>query len=271
MWVVGVFVLFVVAVTAVLGIGWRPRAVPSPPLWSIPSLSGTYTSIVGTIGGFSVASAIFIASLDTTRSSPLFGTVIGMLLVAFLILVLSALMYASTPNLPHDADTVTQRFAHILANMSGCEGLAISWLALVPLLQMIGLPSLAIAFTWLMLYVSLAGSAWTAMFAYRLTTASAAACLAVPVLGISLAALYRLVAVRLVPALWPTTDAALHFTFVGFVVAALTLSLHATLLTMHGDSRVVRRLQAEGHRVALAYSEAAALAVSLTWFAVATT
>jgi hypothetical protein len=269
-WVVGVLILFIVGVVAIVAIGWRPRADPAPPLWSIPALSGTYTSIVGTVGGFSVASAIFIASLDTTRTSPFFGTVVGMLLIAFIILVLSALMYASTPNVPHDDDVVWQSFAHILANMSGCEGLAISWLALIPLLQMIDLPALASAFTWLMLYVALAGSGWTAMFAYRLTTARAPACLAIPVLGFVLAAGYRLVVVRLAPALWPPTDAALQFTFVGFVVAALTLSLHASLLAMHGDSGVLRQLQRHGHRIALAYSEASALAVSLIWFAVAT-
>jgi hypothetical protein len=270
MWVIGVIILFVVGLTAVVAIGWRPRGTPCPPLWNIPGLGGTYTSIVGTVGGFSVAGAIFIAGLDATRTSPYFGTVIGMLLIAFLILVLSALMYASTPNAPQDDDLASQSFAHILANMAGCEGLAISWLALVPLLQMIGLPSLATAFTWLMLYVALAGSGWTAMFAYRLTTASALACLSIPVLAFVLAALYRLVVARLMPALWPASDAALHFTFVAFAVAALTLSLHATLLTLHGDTRVRQRLQRDGHRIALAYSEASSLAVTLTWFAIAT-
>ncbi len=200
-----------------------------------------------------------------------------MLLIAFLILilvililVLSALMYASSmPNTPGGDDSVTQQFAHILANMSGCEVLAMRWLALISLLQMIDLPALAAGFTWLMLYVALAGSGWTAMFSYGLTTASAQACLAIPVHGFGLAAAYRLVAVRLAPGLWPATDVALHFTFAAFAVAALTLSLHASLLATPGNPGVARLLQRHGHRVALAYSEASALAVSLIWFAVA--
>jgi hypothetical protein len=53
MWIVGTLILFAIAVTAVVVIGKTPRASPSPPLWDISSLGGTYTGIVDTIDGLS--------------------------------------------------------------------------------------------------------------------------------------------------------------------------------------------------------------------------
>ena len=268
MWIVGTLIVFAVGVVAIVAIGWTPRTIPSPPLWDISSLGGTYTGIVGTIAGFSVASAIFIAGLDVARTSPLFATVMGMLLAAFLILVFSALIYASTPNAPDIADhAVAQPLSHVLANMCGCLGLNLSWLALVPLLQMLELSSLAVVFSWLLLFVILAAGGWVAVFAYQLTTASALACLAIPVLGFELVVFYRLVAARLWPALWPATDAALQFAFIALGVAGMIFTLHLGLIASHG-SEAGRRLQRGAHRVALAYSEAYVLAVGLIWLAV---
>jgi hypothetical protein len=269
-WIVGTLLLFVIAVVVVLAIGWAPRAKPSPPLWNIPSLGGAYVTIVGTIGGFSVAGAIFIASVDDARTSPAFATVIGMLLLAFLILVFSALIYASAPGDPNTrTGEEAPALSHILANMSGCVGLSVSWLAFVPLLQMIELPELAVAFTWLLLFVVIGASAWTAIFAYRLTLANAAACLAMPVLGYGLAALYRLAAARLWPSLWPDADAALRIAFAAVAVGGLTFSLHSDLLLMYGNDWLEKWLRRYGHRVALACSQSAVLAVALIWFAVA--
>jgi hypothetical protein len=260
--------LFAVAVTAVVALGWTPRATASPPLWDIPSQGGTWTSIVGTLAGFSVASAVFIAGFDVARTSPAFATVIEMLLLAFLILVFSALTYASLPNAA-DADDETQSLSHALANMNGCMGLAICWLAFVPLLEMIGLPALAGNFTWLLFFVALAAGEWTALFAYRLTRASGRVCLAIPVLGFGLPALYRLGVVPVVPALWPISDVALHFAFVAVVVAGLVLTAQAGLLLTYGDTSVQQRLWRHGHCIVLGLSAATVLAVGLTWFAVA--
>lgn len=270
MWIVGTLILFAVTMAAIVVIGWTPRTTPGAPPWDLSNLGGTYTGIVGTIAGFSVASAIFIAGLDVVRTSPMFATVMGMLLVAFLILVFSALIYASTPNAAQAGDhAVSQSLSHALANMCGCLGLTLSWLALVPLLHMLELSSLAVTFTWLLLFVVLAAGGWVALFAYHLTTASARACLAIPVIGFGLAALYRLAAARLWPALWPATDAALQFAFIALVVAGLIFTLHLGLLAVHGSDEGRRLLHRDGHRVALAYSGAYALTVGLSWLAVA--
>src|SRR5215204_141041 len=82
-------------------------------------------------------------------------------------------------------------------------------------------PSLADAFTWLLLATIIAGSARIAVFVYRLTAADGMACAAIPILGIGLPAIYRLLAVRVWPGLWPAADAAIGFAFIAFVVASV--------------------------------------------------
>jgi hypothetical protein len=146
MWFVGTLLFVAIWATVVLVLGWQPRAVQSPPPWDIAAVGAGYTGIIGTLAGFSIASAIFIAGLSGARASPVFTTEIGMLLIAFLILVFSALILASTPKTPTNGDAVSQMLAHFLANFGGCLGLTVSWLALVPLLDLLGLPSLADVF-----------------------------------------------------------------------------------------------------------------------------
>jgi hypothetical protein len=239
-------------------------------VWDIASLGGTYTSIVGTLGNFSVTSAVFVAGLDGSRDSPAFASVIGMLLIAFLILIFSALLYASGPNAPVETnDTVIRSLSHLLANMCGCLGLAVSWLALVPFLRLLSLHALAEAFTWVLLSVTISAASWVAFFAYHLTLAPVSACLALPVIGITLPALYRLGAARMWPALWPASDPVLHYAFVALGVSGLIFAAHLALLAACGQKPAILFLQRNGHVLNLALRAAYAVAVGFTWFAVA--
>ncbi len=171
-----------------------------------------------------------------------------MLLIAFLILIFSALLYASAPNAPGDTtNPVIPSLSHLLANMCGCLGLAMSWLALVPLLRLLSLPELAAAFTWLLFSVNITGASWVALFAYHLTLANIRACLALPVLGFALPALYRLVAARVWPALWPAGDAVLYYAFVALGVSGIIFAVHLSLLAIYGSTSTVRFLRRNGH------------------------
>lgn len=121
-----------------------------------------------------------------------------MLLVAFLILVFLAPTYASTPSgSALEADSTVSALSHLMANVCGCLGLAVSWLALVPLLRLLSLSGLAEAFTWRLLSGTIAGACWVALFTSRLTLASAHAWLAPLLIGIGLPSLYRFVAAAL--------------------------------------------------------------------------
>ena len=227
---------------------------------------------VGTLAGFSVASATFIAGLDYPRESPEFAAVIAMLLISFLVLIATAMMYSTTPNAPAsaDSDATIQSLSNVLANGSYFLGLSLSWLALRPLSAMIGLTTLADAFTWLLLVVVFGGSGRLALFAYRLTPANGLACAAFPIIGIGLATGYRLLAAYVWPALWPSSEMPLRFAFVAFAVATTGFAMQSALLLMHGNTRIEAQLSRYGHRLALAYVQATVLSVALLWLAVAT-
>jgi hypothetical protein len=228
MWLVGVLFLIAsaAAVVARLGRSRRPDATVLP--WDISGLAGPYTGVVGTLAGFGVASAIFIANLSLARESPTFAAIIGMPLVSFLILVISAMVYSSTPNAvadgEDDPDAAVQRLSHLLGNTSYYLGLSVGWLALPPLLEALRLPDLAAGFVWLLLVALVVGGARLTILIYRLTAAPAAACLALPNVGFALPALYRVVAARAAPSLWPAGDGALPLAFVAFGVAVLGLA-----------------------------------------------
>src|SRR5918995_1710814 len=115
-WIVGVLLLLVVGAVTVALIGWTPRSRIGEAMWDLPGLGGLYTGIVGTLAGFSVASVTFIAGLSSARGTPAFATAVGMLLVSFLILIGSAIMYSDTPSFPasdDDFDTVFQSLSHV--------------------------------------------------------------------------------------------------------------------------------------------------------------
>jgi hypothetical protein len=269
MWVIGTIILGIVGAAATTALGWTPRVTPGPSLSDASKLGGTNATSVGTLAGFSLTSAIFIANLDVARTSPMFATVFGMMLVGFLILVAATWIVGSTPSGSHTEDAAAQSLALVLGNLCANLGVSITWLALAPLMAVIGLPALADVFIWALLIMVLTAGGWVALFTSRLTMASPRACSAIPVLGLALPALYRLVAVRVWPALWPAGDAALLFAFVALGAAGLLFALHLGLLATHGNKPVQERLCQDGHRMVLAASQAYVAVVGLIWFAVA--
>jgi hypothetical protein len=269
MWVIGTVIVLIVGAAVTAALGRTPRVSPGPPLWDTAKLGGSNASAVAAFAGFSLTSAIFIAGLDVARSSPAFATVFGMMLIAFLILVIATWIAGSTPSAPQAEAMTMQSLTLVLGNLCANLGVSITWLALAPLMVVIGLPALADVFIWALLIMVLAAGGWIALFTCRLTMASARACSAIPVLGIALPALYRLVAVRLWPALWPAREPALHFAFIALGAAGLMFALHMGLLATHGNTQVQERLRRDGHRMVLAASQVYVAVVAMIWFAVA--
>jgi hypothetical protein len=197
MWIAGVVLLLLVGAGLISVIGWAPRARTGPAVWDLPGASGIYSGLVYTLAGFSVAAATFLAGVSSARDSPAFSTVIGLLLLSFLILMAASMMYGATPASLTPAEKPDEFVAAlwtVLANGVYLIGLALNWFALSPLLQVIELPALAMALVGPLMIVAVAGSMRLAFVTYRLTTATLRACLALPLLGVALPAGYRLLA-----------------------------------------------------------------------------
>jgi hypothetical protein len=133
----------------------------------------------------------------------------------------------------------------------------------------LGLHSLADMVTWLLLVAVISGAVRLGMFLYQLPMVNRSACLIVPALGFATAALYRLVVVRVAPALWPSSDATLVFAIIAFALVALGFAAETGLLAFHGSSGLRRWMPIAGPHVMLAYTQVVVTVVGLLWFAVA--
>ena len=125
MWIVGVVLLLLTGAGLIAVIGRVPRVRTGPDAWDLPGVSGIYSGLVYTLAGFSVASATFLAGVSSARDSPAFATVIGLLLLSFLILMAASMMYGATPTrLPpaEEPGQVVLALWSVLANGSTSSG-----------------------------------------------------------------------------------------------------------------------------------------------------
>jgi hypothetical protein len=269
---VGVVGLVVLVVATVVAHGWR-RSGSAEPLWDLPRVGGNYTGIVGSLAGFSVASATFLAAQAAARGAERFELVIAMFLAAFLILISCAMGFASLATTTSEGPRSTtlralQQDVTLLAICGLVLGLSVAWFALRPLLLAIGLVVAADAFTWLLLIGVVGGGARVTLALRRLHGTRRATRLVLLGLAIGGPIAYRLLSFA-VPSLWPQRAATLDFTVAAFLVAAVCFGLQ-TFLESEYDQPIIERWIAVEHRVVLGLAATTVTLVTLLWLAVAT-
>ncbi|MPZ49277.1 MAG: hypothetical protein GEU75_08255 [Dehalococcoidia bacterium] len=270
MWVAGVLLLFVAGGAVSLTLSWRQRPAPAMPLWDIPRVAGSYTTIVGSLAGFTVASAVFIANV--TRGSVELEAAVGMFILAFLVLIASTMQFATTPNLGGEVSTQylsDQHLSYMMANATFYIGIAISWLGLRLLLLAIDFTDFAGTLTWVLLSAMILGSLRLSMHVYRHTTTNPIGCFALVPVGFSLALAYRWLAEEVWGDLWPSEDQPLHFAVVAFFVAGAAYAYQTALLTLHGNPAWERLLARIGQKWLVMHAQAAVMVIFLLWIAVA--
>jgi hypothetical protein len=269
MWVIGVSWLLLgsAAISVLLALRSRPN--PALPLWDVSRVAGSYTTIAGSLSGFTVASAVFIA--NATRGSFEFEGAVGMFILAFLVLIASTMLFATTPNLAGDVTQqylTDQHLSYMMANTTFYVGIAISWLGLRLLLLAIEFNDFAETLTWVLLSAVLLGSMRLSMHLYRHTTINALACFAVVPLAMAMALLYRALGDTF-DALWPDRDQPLAFATVAFFVAGTAYAYQTLLLTLHGHARWEAMIARVGQRWTIAHAQASVTIIFLVWLAVA--
>src|SRR3954451_6634242 len=212
LWPLGVLATVLVA----LAISYRlsllaPSTQVAGAMWDLPRSAGTYTTISGSLGGFSVTSAIFLANLRVARDAQEFEGVMAMFLFAFIAFIGAALQFSSTPNAPaNDPDQLkVQRYSFVFANLGFYQGIAQSLLGLRLLLLGIGFDDLAAIFIVVLFFVTIAEAFRIARMNMHLTTQSPIACLAIPLIAVVCGAAYYGIASIVGGGLWPETDAPL--------------------------------------------------------------
>ena len=271
MWLVGILILLVGTSGIALLLGGRPSR-SAAEIWDVPGTARTYTTIVGTLAGFSVTSSIFIANLTATRNSSDFEGVMALFLVAFVVFVSSAMQFGTTPNLapgPNVEYQAVQGYSYLLANVSFYLGLCLSWLGLPLLLSAIRLDFLADIFIWLVLFAILGGamrisSSGLNVFARMELLPS----VGLPLICFLAACLYFLVAKQQLDSLLPAAHQPALFAVICFVVAALGFSLQSILVGSLREQEATGLLERLGRLVVIVFVGAGFTAVSLLWLAV---
>jgi hypothetical protein len=273
MWVVGIILLLCLVSLFALLLAHKRRAAALPLLWDIPRVAGAYMGIVGTLAGFTVGSSFFLANLFINTGMQEFETVMGMFLMTFLVLVGTGMMYGTLPNYASGKTTdnqfmVAQQTIYILGNTGYYIGISIAWLSLRPLLISLNLRNLADLFSWLLLFVILAGGTRLSLFVYRLTLASRLTVSAVPIVGFLAATLYRLGVAPLLPGLWPSTNVSLNFAVVAFILNAVGFSAGTYILVYQGANAPSAAIVRRRDTILLVYVQAVTTVIMLLWYAV---
>jgi hypothetical protein len=270
MWIAGI-VLLLLATTAVsLLLAQRPSG-SAPEIWDIPGTARTYTTIVGTLAGFSVTSSVFIANLTAARQSDNFENVIALFLVAFLVFISSAMQFGTTPNLGlQTADyRAVQGYSYLLANASFYLGLCLSWLGLPLLLAAIGLDYLSDIFIWLVLFAILGGAMRVSSSGLNIfANMDLLPSLCLPLLCFAAALIYWLVASQLLESLLPDKHGPVLFAVICFGIAALGFSIQSAIVGSLRSGESARSMRLAGRRVAVGLAGAVFTVVSLLWLSV---
>lgn len=270
MWLIGMLALFVVSALAILLLGRGRRTPPARPPWDIALVAQRYIYIVGSLSGFSVASATFLAGFIERTGSPSLLTVIGMFLTAFLTFVGTAMIFAIVPanpagEKPGKGAVEWQHTVYIFGNCGYYIGLALSWFALRPFLLAIKLDFLADIYTWVLLFAGFAGATRHGLHLYVLTAHKALACVSLPIVGFGAAALYRFVLVPHFPALWPQENAPLLLSVILFALMGLIFTADTLVLAFGPKHALSRWLIQPKSGALLVYVQVVNVAVGLLW------
>jgi hypothetical protein len=275
MWVFGVTGLLVVTALSALALHRSyDRRAPPPHSWDLGALAAAYASIIGPLAGLSVASTIFLANLDLAEPSRVLDDVVALFLLGFIILVGTGILFATLRGrwgtTPGEVDAMLAATGYLFANVGFFMGVNITWLGLRPLLLSLGMPTVAAVISWLLAFAILSGASRSAAWLKALLGLDRSP-LTIPAVAVTLAAGYRLLAVTLVPGLWPTTDAVLALGIVAFLVAAASFAWETATLGIPtrpgtGGAALVPWLR----RAALVHVHLAIVALTLLWFAVTT-
>jgi hypothetical protein len=269
MWIVGVSALLLISAGVSVLLALRERPTPALPLWDVTRVAGAYTGIAGTLSGFTVASAVFIA--DVTRGSLESEGAVGLFILAFLMLIASTMLFATTPNLTGE---LTQHYlsgrhlSYMMANTTFFVGTALSWLGLRLLLLAIGFSGFAGTLTWVLFAVLVLASLRLSMHLYRHTTINAMACFALLPMALGLAFLYWTLGDSL-DVLWPDQDQPLAIATVAFFVAGAAYAIQTLLLALHGHRGWEELVARTGQRWTIAHAQASVTVIFLLWLAVA--
>ena len=238
--------------------------------WDLGGLGVDYAMILASFGGFTVTGAIFLAELREDGSAQAYADVIALFLTAFVILTGTAVSYATLRNAVHPEDSsielqVSHRVMYVLATTCFFLGVCLSLLGLLPMLVAIGLAQVAQTFSWLLLFVVLAGGMRLGAWLHSLLGMEARAAILMPFISLGGALAYRAAASTVLPWAWPGSQATLLFSILVFVLAAFAFFIETSMIRMQHRDDAHGALYRFGPALVPVYSSCGVTAILLVW------
>lgn len=274
MWLVGFFVLAVLT-AAISGLfGARRRFSTGRTKWDLGSLSGAYAGIIAPLAGFSVAASVFLANLSRVAETRYFADVMALFLIAFIMLMATAVMFATFRSTVLDPSASTDHAAihstlYLLSNLGFYLALSMSWLGLRPLLLSIGLSTLASVFTWILLFSLLAGALRIGAWLHTLLGVPGRASVAIPVVSILGAIAYGFLFAHRPSVLWPPTNPVLSIAVLIFAIGSVAFTFETLMITLHHKVKSHSRLRRVLELLITPYIGLSISAIALLWYAIA--
>jgi hypothetical protein len=265
-WVVVVLLLITVSIGLALGLARGRKSPVMPLVWDIPRTAGTYTTITAALAGANIVGSTFIANLTAARESAEFADLLGMFIMAFFLLIGTAMEYATTPNrtdLADDDYTRVQRYSYFLASQTYVSGMAVSWSGLRLLALAVDLSYVGEVLYWVLAASVLSGMMRQAQNLYRLTENPTFACLAMPAIAVALAVFYRIGLSAWFDGLRPAHDELLMYALVIFAIGAVGFSAQSTISSMYGREEHMQHLRRYGDLFLFVYSQAVFTAIAI--------
>jgi hypothetical protein len=274
MWLVGVLALLIISSGFTMFLGRKQRRNFSPVPWNVGDLSTAYTIIVGPLAAFTIASTLFLANLNVVRASRSFVDVIALFLIGFIMLVGTAIMFATNRGKLTGASQGAElpflrRVMFILSNVGFYLGLTVSWLGLRPLLVSLEIKTLADVFTWLLAFTVFAGAARLSSWLYSLLGVKAVACVSIPLIGLLTPGIYVGILMKAFPSLRLAQNSTLVIGVLTFALGTMAFAWDTVMIALEGTLPINRAIQRGGVMALLAYVQAIVTAVGLLWYTVA--
>jgi hypothetical protein len=228
--------------------------------------------ILASLGGFTITGAVFLAEIRDDAGAQANADVITLFLTAFIILTGTAVTYATLRNAVHPEDApfdmqVSHRVMYVLSTMCFFLGISLSLLGLVPMLLSINLASVANTFSWLLVFVLVAGGSRLGAWLHSLLGIDTVTAVTQPLIAMFGAAAYRFLLAPGLPMLWPQASA-LSFAMVVFAITAAAFFIESSMIRLQHRPSCHSALARLGPLLLPPLVTAAICAIDLVWLSI---
>ena len=256
--VVGYLIAVTIAIPVMCFSAGLRRTARRDPSFDLATLAGRHVSVLGGLAGFAVTGLVLLVTLsrnaaDATGTT--YTTVLAMFVVSYMGYYSASLMFTNVSDRHEGVGFDLPAAQYAAASIQLYFTLFVGWFALRPLFVTFHLNTMATLVGWLLVGTFIAGYTLLITPLYRTGYATLRVALLMPALGIAATGGYALVVGVLAPGL-RSSELALWLTAFSFLPGGVAFAVSTWLPVAVGNKRIGQFLEAHGHLLVIAYSQA---------------